>query len=91
MKILNIRNQQAGFPPCACAEIPRILYRQLREAKRLARYPYVYRWGNNPERAKLKGRRCRIVTCGKLNSTLLEFEDGSKVISSRNAIRKARP
>lgn len=36
-----------------------------------------------------KGQRCRIVARGTMNSCLVEFEDGYKVITSRFAIRKA--
>lgn len=50
---------------------------------------YIYRWGNNPKRAGLKGRRCRVLARGKMNSIMVEFEDGSREITSRNAVRKA--
>lgn len=40
-----------------------------------------------PER---KGQRCRVVSRGKMNSALVEFEDGLRVITSRYAVRKAR-
>ena len=36
-----------------------------------------------------KGQRCRIMIRATMNSCLLEFEDGYKVVTSRNAIRKA--
>ncbi len=52
-------------------------------------YPYVYWWGNNPVRAKHKGKLCRIVSRGKMNSILVEFEDKSTMVTSANAIRKA--
>lgn len=54
-------------------------------------YPYTYAWGNNPVRATYKGKRCRVVCRGKMNSCLLEFADGRKLVTSRNAIRKATP
>jgi hypothetical protein len=54
-------------------------------------YPYVYAWGNNPVRAKLKGRRCRVVfRWKKMNSCLLEFENGEMTVTSRNAIRRVK-
>lgn len=34
--------------------------------------------------------RCRIVTRGKKNSVLLEFEGGERVVTSGNAIRKRK-
>lgn len=35
-----------------------------------------------------KGNRCRVLARGKLNSCLVEFEDGEKIITSRYAVRK---
>lgn len=53
-------------------------------------YPLIYAWGNNPVRAELKGRRCRIVVVARrMGSVLLEFEDGRRVITSRRAVRRA--
>ncbi len=51
---------------------------------------YVYRWGNNPVRRRLKGRRCRVLARGALNSALVEFEDGEQHVVSRNALRKEK-
>jgi hypothetical protein len=53
-------------------------------------YPYVYVWGNNEKRVTLRGRRCRVVTRGTLNSALVEFEGGQREIISRNALRRVR-
>jgi hypothetical protein len=38
-----------------------------------------------PER---KGQRCRVVARGKLNSCLVEFPDGLRVVTSRWSVRK---
>jgi hypothetical protein len=35
-----------------------------------------------------KGQRCRIIARGGMNSALVEFEDGFRVVTSRFAIRK---
>lgn len=52
-----------------------------------APFPYVWRWrARLPERY---GQRCRVIARGTLNSCLLEFPDGFRVITSRNALRKA--
>lgn len=49
-------------------------------------YPYVYRVKTRlPER---KGTFCRVLVRGSMNSCLLEFEDGYKVVTSRNYIRR---
>ena len=53
-------------------------------------YPYLFMWGNNSLRATLKGRRCRVVARGTMNSVLLQFPDGFRVVTSRNAVRKAK-
>jgi hypothetical protein len=49
----------------------------------------IYVWGNNPKRATLKGRRCRVIARGAKNSCLIEFEDGRREIVSRYAVRPA--
>lgn len=50
-------------------------------------YDRVWFWRVNlPER---KGQRCRIIARGTMNSAQIEFEDGTRHIVSRFAIRKA--
>ena len=53
-------------------------------------FDYYFSWGNNPKRATLKGRRCAVLVRGRMNSCLVEFEDGRKEVVSRNAIRKLK-
>ena len=36
------------------------------------------------------GQPCRLICVGKLNSALIEFEDGFKVVTSRYAVRKMK-
>lgn len=50
-------------------------------------FPYVYFW-NRPEGASRKGQPCKVTARGAMNSCRVEFEDGFKMITSRNAIRK---
>ncbi len=50
-------------------------------------FPYVYYW-NRQDR---KGQFCRVTARGKMNGCCVEFEDGYKMITSRNAIRKRKP
>lgn len=47
--------------------------------------PYIYRW----DRCDRKGQPCKVTARGKMNSCRVEFADGFKMITSRNAIRKA--
>jgi len=52
------------------------------------KYPYVWYWKSRlPER---KGQLCRVMVRGKMNSIVVEFEDGFTVVTSRYAIRKGR-
>lgn len=49
-------------------------------------YPYVWFWRSRlPER---KGLACRVLARGTMNSILVEFEDGFRVVTSRYAVRK---
>jgi hypothetical protein len=49
---------------------------------------HVYRWGNNPKRYYLKGRRCRVLARGRMYSCLVEFDDGRREVVSQGAIRR---
>lgn len=48
--------------------------------------PYVYRW----DRQGRKGQLCRVLARGTLNSCLVEFVDGYRMVTSRNAIKKRK-
>jgi len=52
-----------------------------------ADYPYVYFW-NRQDR---KGQPCKVTARSVMNSCRVEFPDGYVMITSRNAIRKAKP
>lgn len=47
-------------------------------------YPYIYAWHH----MNRKGHLCRVLCRGKLNSCLVEFEDGYLAVTSRNALRR---
>lgn len=49
----------------------------------------IYYWLRTrlPERF---GQRCAVLVRGKMNSCLVEFEDGYKVVTSRNYIRRIK-
>ena len=55
----------------------------------MSAYPLVWYWrARRPER---KGKRCRVlVRARRMNSVLVEFEDGHLVVTSRYAVREAR-
>lgn len=51
-------------------------------------FSHVWYWRKKlPER---KGQKCRILVRGKkMNSILVEFEDGFRIVTSRYAVRRA--
>ena len=50
---------------------------------------YRFCWKNNPKRATLYGRMCRVVARGAKNSIMVEFTDnGQREIVSANSIRR---
>jgi hypothetical protein len=52
----------------------------------MADLTHIWRWkARLPER---HGQPCRVLATGKLNSALVEFADGLRVITSRYAVRK---
>jgi len=52
---------------------------------------YIYVWGNNEKRATMKGRTCRVLARGKMNSCLIQFIDNAqKEIVSKYAVRKCQ-
>jgi hypothetical protein len=52
-------------------------------------YPYVWAWAVRPTPSR-KGQRCRVLVRGAMNSALVEFEDGYRVVTSRNGLRRAQ-
>ena len=50
-------------------------------------YPYRYAWN----RMGKKGQRCRVLARGRMNTILVEFADGHRATTSRNALRKVKP
>ena len=49
-------------------------------------FPYVYRWN----RQGRKGRFCKVLVRGTMNSCSVEFEDGYRMVTSRNAVMKRK-
>lgn len=48
-----------------------------------------YIWRVRTRLPNRKGTRCQVLARGKMNSCLVQFEDGYKVVTSRNYLRKA--
>jgi hypothetical protein len=53
-------------------------------------WPYVFYWNRHSGGMNRKGLTCRVTARGKMNSCRVEFADGYVMITSRNAIRKAK-
>lgn len=62
-------------------------------------FPYVWFWRQKPawdrgtpprvfDRER-KGERCRVLARGTMNSALIEFVDGYRVVTSRSGLRRA--
>jgi hypothetical protein len=52
-------------------------------------FPYIWFWRASWWRPiDRKGQRCRVLVRSKMNSCLVEFEDGFQVVTSRNAVRR---
>ena len=49
---------------------------------------YIFVWGNNPTRTKYKGMICKVLQRFALNSVLIEFKNGDRLVTSRNALRR---
>ena len=52
-------------------------------------YDCIWYWRSRL--AERKGQRCQVLARGRMNSILVEFEDGYLVVTSRYAVRQVRP
>lgn len=52
----------------------------------MAEQLYIYRWRKYG--THFTGRRCKVLARGKMNSAMVEFENGERAVCSRNALRK---
>ncbi len=48
----------------------------------------THRWHWRKWMPERHGQLCRVLAVGRMNSALVEFEDGTKVVTSRYAVRK---
>ena len=55
-------------------------------------FPYVYRWApkvwGRLRGLDKKGQACRVLVRGGRNSALIEFQDGTQAVISRNALKR---
>ena len=52
--------------------------------------PFAYYWRIRKWLPERYGQSCRVLARGKLNSALVEFEDGQRVITNRWNLRRRR-
>lgn len=50
----------------------------------------VYVWRVRTRFPERFGTRCRVLARGRMNSMLVEFEDGFRAVTSRNYVRRAK-
>lgn len=48
----------------------------------------LYRWRVRTKLPERFGQSCRVLARGRLNSVLVEFGDGVRVVTSRNYLRR---
>ena len=48
----------------------------------------THRWHWRKWLPERHGQLCRVLATGRMNSALMQFEDGTKVVTSRYAVRK---
>lgn len=53
-------------------------------------WPYVWAWSKRPVDRDRRGMRCRVLARGRMNSALVEYEDGTRHVTSRNGLRRAQ-
>jgi len=51
----------------------------------------MYFWRVKTRLPERQGTLCKVLVRGKMNSCLVEFEDGYRVVTSRNYVRKVTP
>lgn len=49
-----------------------------------------YAWANNEKRKTLKGRKCKILVRGKMQTILVQFENGQCETVSLRALRRIK-
>ena len=68
------------------AELSRVCMQKVEDQDSPKNYHYLWFWRSRlPER---KGQPCRVLARGRMNSVLVEFPDGFRVVTSRYAVRK---
>lgn len=50
---------------------------------------FLYVWRVRTRLPERFGHRCRVLVRGRMNSALVEFDDGHLVVTSRNYVRRA--
>lgn len=51
----------------------------------------IYYWRVRSRLPERFGQHCKVLARGRMNNCLVEFEDGYRVVTSRNYIRRILP
>lgn len=52
---------------------------------------YEYKWGNNPKRLEMKGRRCVLLKSLKMSSVIIQFTDNGQIeVTSSRALKRIK-
>lgn len=51
---------------------------------------FDYYWRVKTRLPERFGHKCRVLTRGGMNSCVVEFEDGHKIVTSRNFVRRIK-
>ena len=52
---------------------------------------YEYKWGNNPKRLEMKGRRCVLLKSLKMSSVIIQFADNGQIeVTSSRALKRIK-
>ena len=62
---------------------------ELRAVVERAKEPATYVWWWRSRLPERKGQSCEVLARGRMNSILVRFADGYRVITSRYAVRRA--
>lgn len=56
----------------------------------IPRWTHVWHWRKFPIGVSRKGQLCRLLAVGRMNSAMVEFEDGARFITNRRGLRRIR-
>lgn len=86
---LNVSKTCTPETKAALIKMLRLAAKQVMEAE-INETTFDWVWRVTTRLPERKGQLCRVLVWGKMNSVLVEFEDGFQVVTSRNYLRKKK-